>query len=65
MPRPGTCNFCQDARPVNRDNGVIVTYRSAGKHDISVLLHKSCAAEWSKRFDRAVAIQVRPFSKIP
>jgi hypothetical protein len=55
-----TCAFCHDANAVNSENGVIVTYRSEGKRDISVLLHKSCATEWSKRFDHSVAIRVQP-----
>jgi hypothetical protein len=55
-----TCEFCRDSVPVNHTNGIVVSYQAEGKKDISVLLHKSCAAAWSKRFTQSVAIQIQP-----
>jgi hypothetical protein len=58
MTTPKTCVFCHDANPVNYENGVTVSYKSEGKRVICVLLHKSCAAEWSERFTHSVPIQI-------
>jgi nitrate/TMAO reductase-like tetraheme cytochrome c subunit len=58
MTTPNICVFCHNASPVNHENGVMVSYKSEGKRVICVLLHKSCAAEWSKRFMHSVPIQI-------
>jgi hypothetical protein len=44
----------------NYTNGIIVNYQAEGEKDISVLLHKSCAAAWSKRFTQTILIQIQP-----
>ena len=55
-----TCAYCHDSNPVNHENGVAITYKSDDTLDVRVLLHKSCAAEWSKRFERQIPIHVSP-----
>jgi len=56
------CAFCRASTLVSPANGVIVTYKSGGKTDISVSLHKSCAAAWSKQFAQSIATQI---SRVP
>jgi hypothetical protein len=58
MTNPNTCAYCHDSNPVNHENGVAITYKCDDKRDVRVLLHKSCAAEWSKRFERTISIQI-------
>ena len=60
MTNPNVCAYCHDSNPVNYENGVAITYKSDNTLDVRVLLHKSCAAEWSKRFERSTPIQVSP-----
>jgi hypothetical protein len=60
MTAPNTCAFCHGPNRVNQDNGVMITYQSYGKQDIEVLLHKGCAAEWSRRFQHSIPIQILP-----
>jgi hypothetical protein len=55
-----TCEFCRASSPVNHTNGIIVNYQAEGEKDISVLLHKSCAAAWSKRFTQTILIEIQP-----
>jgi hypothetical protein len=59
---PNICAFCHRRDPVTHDNGVVVTYEYKGKSPARVLLHKGCAAEWSKRFEHSVPIQIRPLA---
>jgi hypothetical protein len=54
------CTYCRQASPVNRTNGLIVRYKSSQNRDISIMLHKTCAASWSRRFPKAVAIEIAP-----
>jgi len=56
--RTKICAYCRASAPITEANGVIVRYESTGKTDIAVSLHKSCAAEWSKRFTQSVPIRV-------
>jgi hypothetical protein len=60
MTTSNICAFCHGSDPVNQDNGVMITYQSYGKRDIQVLLHKGCAAEWSRRFEHSIPIQILP-----
>jgi hypothetical protein len=55
-----TCAFCHGPNPVNSDNGIMITYQLDGKRDIQILLHKGCAAEWSRRFEHSIPIQISP-----
>lgn len=57
---PNTCAFCHGPDPVTHDNGVVITYQYEGKRDIRVLLHKGCAAEWSRRFEHTIPIRISP-----
>jgi hypothetical protein len=58
MTGPGKiCEYCRNPHPVTQENGVIVRYKSAGNVDITVMLHKSCAAAWSKRCTQDVPVQ--------
>ena len=57
---PNICAYCHGPNPVNQDNGVVITYEYKGKKPARVLLHKGCAAEWSKRFEHSVPIKVLP-----
>jgi hypothetical protein len=59
MTNPNTCAYCHDSNPVNHENGVAITYKRDDS-DVRVLLHKSCASEWSKRFERSTPIHVSP-----
>jgi hypothetical protein len=53
-----TCAYCRASTPVNHANGVVISYKSTGKVDIEVSLHKSCAAAWSKRFAHSIPIEI-------
>jgi hypothetical protein len=59
-----TCEFCRGLTPVNYANGITVVYKSEGKRDVCVLLHKSCAAAWSKRFTHTVSMQIQPLAHV-
>ena len=54
------CTYCRQASPVNHTNGVVVRYKSAQNRDVSIMLHKSCAPPWSKRFTKAVLFEIAP-----
>jgi hypothetical protein len=58
MATKNICAFCRGADPVNHDNGVMITYEYEAKRSARVLLHKGCAAEWSRRFAHSIPIQI-------
>jgi hypothetical protein len=60
MTNPNTCSYCHDSNPVNHENGVAITYKCDNTLDVRVLLHKSCAGEWSKRFEHSTQIHISP-----
>jgi hypothetical protein len=55
-----TCAFCHGPDAVNHDNGVMITYEYDGKRNARLLLHKGCAAEWSRRFEHTTPIKISP-----
>jgi hypothetical protein len=54
-----TCEYCRALVPITPANGITVKYNH-DMADITVSLHKSCAAAWTRQFTHAIPIRIVP-----
>ena len=53
------CEFCKKPNLVNKENGIVIKYKTEGM-DTQAFLHKYCAAEWCRRLPQTISIRIVP-----